>query len=132
MASKEPRHQLLLSFRSKLGDWLAPPELRARLLDDVKERESNMTEVITGILAAHYKVPFESSSRGTTPRDDVFKFTVHLPMPVYRALLIDKARSSAPQQSDQARVVDILCGHYGIRRVKPPPRRRKPRRPAAV
>jgi hypothetical protein len=94
------------------SQWLAAPELRPRLVEAAEEQGSNLTEVVIGILATTYKVPFEPNGRRTAPADNGEELNLRLPVRLDRSIGIAAARNgrSVPDEIRAA-----LCEHYGLR-----------------
>jgi hypothetical protein len=123
--SEDGFFQAFVRLRShSTGEWLVPPELRPKLVADAEAKGSNLTEVVLGILAAHYKVPFEPAGRKTKPSRNGEELNLRLPMRLYRAIAMSAARYPRTVQRE---ILATLCTHYGLRLTKPPPRRRRRR-----
>lgn len=93
------------------SEWLASPELRPRLVETAEAQASNLTEVVIGILARTYKVPFEPTGRRTAPADNGEELNLRLPSRLDRAIGMAAARNgrSVPDEIRAA-----LCAHYGL------------------
>lgn len=106
--------QVLLRTRSTVSDeWLAPPELRPRLVEIAAERESNMTDVVIELLSEHYGVAYDLTGRRSVPGPDPGVITLRLPVTLHRAAA-RAAGSAYPQISIPQEVTRVLCERLGI------------------
>lgn len=122
-------HNAFVRLRSKGpgGEWLAPPELRPKLVADAQDQNTNMTEIAIGILSRRYGVPTMPNGRRTHPKsaDDI----ILLRIPQELAAAIGAAANAAvPRRTINDEIRAALCAHYGLRFVKV----KRPRRARAA
>lgn len=121
---------ILLRLRSrKDGAWIAPPDLRPRLVEEAKERDTSLTDLIVQILSRTYRVKCEAqpSSRRSSPPDDGSILKIYLlPLALYTAIAASAAKN---QRTTQREILAALSAHYGLRL---PPKAKRPRRRGAV
>lgn len=119
-----PTHLVNMRLRSNADDaWFVDPDLRARLIADAKEQNTNMTDVILSILHKRYDLAYAANGRATEPRADDEKIRFRVPLPLYNALVA----SYGVKYVDGIRA--LLCAHYGLRIPAKPTRTRARRRP---
>lgn len=107
-------HQVILRLRSTVGEeWLAPPELRPRLLAIAEERGSNLTDVVVDLLSSHYGIEAELTGRRSTPRGGVETMTVRLPRALHEAVS-RSAGQAYPKLSIPDEVRRVLCESVGL------------------
>lgn len=106
--------QVLLRTRSTVNDeWLAPPDLRPRLVALADTRASNMTDVVIEILSQHYGVEYDLTGRRSLPGPDPGVITLRLPVSLHRAAA-RAAGSAYPQISIPQEVTRVLCERLEI------------------
>lgn len=111
--------------RGTAGAPLAPPELRPRLVTDAETQESNLTDVILGILAERYKVEYQPTGRKTTPTGEDSPVNLRIPQRLFQRVA---AAAASRNRTVQRQILADLCEHYGLRLAAPPrQRRRRPR-----
>jgi len=101
------------------------PELKARIVQGTRESGQSQNDVVVGILAGHFGVPFESSGRvgASPPGNGSGQLVLRIP----RELRLKIRLTADVQGVSMKRVIlQTLCGHYGVR-YTPPPRRRRAR-----
>lgn len=125
MAAKT--HHALIRLRStKDGAWFVHPELRSRLVADATAAESNLTDLVNGILAGRLNARFEPTGVAREQEtDDADVLSIRLAMPVYAKLA---ARYGAKYVDG---IRHELCGHYELD-VPARPRRTRTRRVQAA
>ena len=121
--------QHFIRLRSRTdGVWHAPPELKAKLVEEAEEDGSNMNEIARRILSNAYGVPFIPNGRRTNASPEGFELNLRLPGP-----LDDRVRAGAyaNRRTTKREILFTLCAHYGLRLPEPVKRTRR-RRPAAA
>lgn len=113
---------LYMRLRSvNTGEWLAPPELRERLVELAKDQGSSLTDIVVGILADRFKVDVDTATVATDPQGDKDHLVVRLPWKLDTALAVAGTRLT-PKGNRQRVAMIALCDHFGLE-VPPPPRR---------
>lgn len=102
------------------GEWIAPPDLRPLIVAEAEGAGSNVTDVVVGILAAKYRVPFEPSGRKTAASPDGEELNLRLPWPLKTAI---GAAANVNGHSLQRQILADLSEHYGLELPDPPARR---------
>lgn len=87
------------------------PDLRPLLVLDAQTLETNLTEIVVSILGQRYGVPFEPSSRRTSPSSDSDVINMRLPMRLWKA--IRKSADKAGRR-DMDEVRHALSEHYRL------------------
>lgn len=114
MASAQTEPQFFQAFvrlRSTTGEWIAPPELREKLVADAEEQDSNLTEVVIAILAGRYRVTFAPIGRRTAPNPTGEELNLRLPWDLKTAI---GAAANVQGHSLQRQIIGELCAHYGL------------------
>lgn len=126
MATEE-LHKVFVRTRSETdGEWFVHQDLRERLVDDAREKSTNLTSVVVQILADHFNVPLTVSTRTTAPSGDYDKL-IQLRIPSSLLTPIDFAAAQAHHtRAQEIRVV--LCAHYGLT-IPERPKKTRNRRP---
>lgn len=119
MAKAPQLHALYIRLRSTDKAWIAPPALRKKLVKEAEKAGTNLHDVAVGILAAHYKVPFEPSGRHTTPAPDAEELNLRVSGPLWRAI---SARAVSTRQQE---ALKVLCTHYDLAMPAKPKRTRQ-------
>lgn len=83
--------------------------VKARIEADSHERGTSINNVVIGVIAAHYRVPFEPTARKGGGGSGSPTMNVPLPVKVYERVARD-----AIMRTKQEVVERILCAHYGI------------------
>lgn len=117
--------QQFLRLQRSDGAWVAPPELKAKLVEAAEADASNMTEIVTQILCKHYGLRFIPSGRRSTASPDGPVINVSLPLDVRQAVKLNAVTNG---RSDALEIFAVLAKHFGLRMPQPPPPVRKPRR----
>lgn len=104
--------QVIIRLRWK-ERWLVPPELRGRLLETARERESNLTDVIVEILSEKYGVEYDLTDRRSNPAEDAASITARMPVSLHRAIA-QAAGKAYPQRSIPDEIRAALCAHYDL------------------
>lgn len=116
---------LFIRLRSiTTGEWLAPPELREKLVADAQDHGTNLTEVAVVILARSLKVPYEPVGRKANPGLDSDVLKLNIPADLDQALRFSAAGANLTRQRA---ALTLLCAHYGLRMVAPVKRGRRRR-----
>jgi hypothetical protein len=106
--------QVLLRTRSTVSEeWLAPPDLRPRLVALAADRGSNMTDVVIELLSEHYGIEYDLTGRRSVPGPDPGVITLRIPVSLHRAAA-QRAGSAYPQISIPQEVTRVLCERLGI------------------
>lgn len=110
-----PRHEQFLNT--------VPRDLRAKLIEDAEEQESNVTDVAVAILAERYKVAVpESRGRRTTPNPDSQSMLLRVPERLHTAI----AHAAVTNKTSAAKqIIADLCSYYTLPVPDPPRRRRR-------
>lgn len=112
MPSKRKTHHVAyLRLRSTTGTWLVSPELRPYLVADAGRHGTNLTETAIAILAQTYRIPYEPSSRRTSPSSNGDVINMRLPIRLWKA--IRKSADKAGRR-DMDEVRHALSDHYGL------------------
>lgn len=93
------------------GEWIAPPELRSKIVADADAAESNLTDVVNAILAKRYRVAYEPSGRKTAASPDAKELNLRMPMDLKRAIARVATENDRSLQ-DEIRLA--LADHYGL------------------
>lgn len=117
--------QQFLRLQRSDGAWVAPPELKAKLVEAAEEDGSNMTEIVNRILCKHYKLKFIPSGRRSSASPDGPVINISLPLDVRQAV---KLSAVTHGRSDALEIFTVLAKHFGLTMPTPPPVARKPRR----
>lgn len=111
--AKQTHREVFIRFHSTVeGEMLVPDTLHARLIEEAQG--SNMTDVITRVLAAEYRLPFQSSGRaGRSPDPTKRNVKIRLPVSIHQAVA---AATGAvyPPRSIPDEIRRVLCAHYGL------------------
>lgn len=113
MSRQKDYHQAYVRLRSQAtGEWLAHPDLRAKLVEDAAARGSNITEVAAEILAARFKIAYTPAGRRAgTPRPDADILNMRIPTNIWNALVRSRIKTGRPEM-DLLR--DALAEHYKL------------------
>jgi hypothetical protein len=117
-----------IKFRSE-GKWLVHPELRDRLIEDARDKGTNLGDLTVMILCAHFRVEYTGTARKSNPRaEPVDQFNFRCPPELERVIA-----ATYPRRKAADGIRHVLCAHYGLG-VPPKVRqtRRRPARPAAA
>jgi hypothetical protein len=104
--------QLFVRLQSATtGLPFAPEGLRAAIVTDVLERESNLNDTVVAVLSEHYGTPWEPRGRRAhpNPNDDVLALRV----PAVLLAAVD-AGAAANGLSRQDETIRTLSEHYGL------------------
>lgn len=93
------------------GEWVAPPELRPRIVADAEADGSNLTDVVNAILAKKYRVDYEPSGRKTAASPDGKELNLRMPMTLKTAVH-HAAIENGHTLQDEIRIA--LSDHYGL------------------
>lgn len=117
-------------LRSRTDDaWIAPPELKQRLVADAESRGTNMNEVILEILAKRYRVAFTPAGRPGRASPSGYDLELRLPIALDRAAA---AAAGANGRTVPREVIAVIAEHYSLEVPAPPVRRRRRRRTRRV
>lgn len=107
------------------GAWVAPPELRRRIIEEADADGSNMAEIVNRILAKHYGVRFvPAGRRAAADPDGDPVILVALSTENQQAVAVN---AIANGRSEKIEIFTVLAKHFGLRMPSPPPPVRKPR-----
>ena len=93
------------------GEWIAPPELRPRIVADAEAKGSNLTDVVNAILAKRYGVAYQVGGRTTAASPDGKELNLRMPMNLKRAVARVATENDRSLQ-DEIRLA--LADHYGL------------------
>lgn len=106
-------------------EWYCDPGLRARLVADANEQETNLTEVAIQILAKRLGYTYAPNGRRTTPGKSEEILNLRIPLE-----LDDLIGTAFPRLSRPKAIIRILSTHYGLG--LPVPKKQARRRRAAA
>lgn len=120
-APESAHFQAFVRLRSHTtGEWLAPPELRSKLVADADASGTNLTEFVIATLAKRYRVPYEATGRRTAPTKDAAELNLRIPLVLKTAI---GARANTNGVSLQRQIIEDLSAHYEL--VPPALKRRR-------
>jgi hypothetical protein len=99
-----------IRLKRENGSWLVHPNLRARMVADAQAKHTNLTDLATQILSERFSVPYEPSSRRSSPQPDSGdQMNFRLPDRLKRKIVA----SSYPLSLTDA-IRKALCDHYDL------------------
>lgn len=107
--------------------------LRERLGRDTVEKGLSLNDLVVGILAAAFKIPFEPVGGHPGQQTGSTSMNLRLPPAIYQAIEDARPRQPRGSRSKRAVVERVLCKHYDLPYVVPTrTRRRRPRADAVA
>lgn len=101
------------------------PELKAKIVADTQASGQSQNDVVVGILAGEFGVPFESSGRtgANPPGTDSDQLILRLPRELRWKIRMQAELNSVTMKR---LILQRLCAHYGLRYTPPARKTRRP------
>ena len=101
-----------IRLRGQDGRWWVDPQLRPKLVEEAREKNTSMTEVVVEIFCKYLKIQHVPSGRRADPRPEEELLNLRIPRHVWQAL--DRRRAEVGVDSDYDFARMILAQHYGL------------------
>ncbi len=112
MAMPEDIKKAFIRLRGQDGRWWVDPQLRPKLVEEAREKNTSMTEVVVMIFCNFLKIQHVPSGRRADPKPDEELLNLRIPRHVWKALDAERAKQGVDSPYDFARTV--LCKHYKL------------------